>query len=202
MATESTRAQQRSIRCMLGQQCLLAVEDIMVCPMFVCYCTFLFQYFAKLLLLNFEISVTKGVKEKIIWNPIFIFFPDIYQFVWFDFFLFTWGEKGRSPARHCFGWWVLHFLLNFLLVRKSKSYNQSTAENSKLIILCRHIEEFSIRAVYTSGKASSAAGLTAAVVKDEESSEFVIEAGALMLADNVSFFYFWEWDCLKLQLLW
>ena len=50
----------------------------------------------------------------------------------------------------------------------------------------RHIEEFSVRAVYTSGKASSAAGLTAAVVKDEESSEFVIEAGALMLADNVS----------------
>jgi DNA replication licensing factor MCM6 len=40
--------------------------------------------------------------------------------------------------------------------------------------------------VYTSGKASSAAGLTAAVVKDEESFDFVIEAGALMLADNVS----------------
>ena len=40
--------------------------------------------------------------------------------------------------------------------------------------------------MYTSGKASSAAGLTAAVVKDEESAEFVIEAGALMLADNVS----------------
>jgi len=39
--------------------------------------------------------------------------------------------------------------------------------------------------VYTSGKASTAAGLTAAVVKDEESGEFVIEAGALMLADNV-----------------
>lgn len=52
----------------------------------------------------------------------------------------------------------------------------------------RHVEEFSPRAVYTSGKASSAAGLTAAVVKDEESYEFVIEAGALMLADNVSFF--------------
>ena len=55
------------------------------------------------------------------------------------------------------------------------------------VYVCRHIEEFSARAVYTSGKASSAAGLTAAVVKDEESSEFVIEAGALMLADNVSF---------------
>lgn len=50
----------------------------------------------------------------------------------------------------------------------------------------RHVEEFSPRAVYTSGKASTAAGLTAAVVRDEESHEFVIEAGALMLADNVS----------------
>jgi len=49
----------------------------------------------------------------------------------------------------------------------------------------RQVEEFSPRAVYTSGKASTAAGLTAAVVKDEESHEFVIEAGALMLADNV-----------------
>ena len=43
---------------------------------------------------------------------------------------------------------------------------------------------FSPRAVYTSGKASSAAGLTAAVVREEETGEFVIEAGALMLADN------------------
>ncbi|KAK9469115.1 MCM2/3/5 family-domain-containing protein [Lipomyces arxii] len=40
------------------------------------------------------------------------------------------------------------------------------------------------RTVYTSGKASSAAGLTAAVIKDEETGEFTIEAGALMLADN------------------
>ena len=46
--------------------------------------------------------------------------------------------------------------------------------------------------MYTSGKASSAAGLTAAVVKDEESSEFVIEAGALMLADNVSEFQIFQ----------
>ena len=46
------------------------------------------------------------------------------------------------------------------------------------------VSEFSPRAVYTSGKASSAAGLTAAVVRYEESGEFVIEAGALMLADN------------------
>ncbi|KAL3117242.1 hypothetical protein niasHT_007645 [Heterodera trifolii] len=46
------------------------------------------------------------------------------------------------------------------------------------------IESFSPNVIYTSGKASSAAGLTAAVVKDEESFDFVIEAGALMLADN------------------
>lgn len=50
--------------------------------------------------------------------------------------------------------------------------------------LLKQIAEFSPRAVYTSGKASSAAGLTAAVVIDEESGDFVIEAGALMLADN------------------
>ncbi|OKL58208.1 DNA replication licensing factor mcm6 [Talaromyces atroroseus] len=40
------------------------------------------------------------------------------------------------------------------------------------------------RAVYTSGKASSAAGLTASVVKDPETGEFTIEAGALMLANG------------------
>jgi DNA replication licensing factor MCM6 len=49
---------------------------------------------------------------------------------------------------------------------------------------CRYVCGFLPRAVYTSGKASSAAGLTAAVVKDEETGEFTIEAGALMLADN------------------
>lgn len=50
--------------------------------------------------------------------------------------------------------------------------------------LLKQVVDFSPRAVYTSGKASSAAGLTAAVVRDEDSSDFVIEAGALMLADN------------------
>ena len=52
------------------------------------------------------------------------------------------------------------------------------------------VTDFVPRAVYTSGKASTAAGLTAAVVKDEESHEFVIEAGALMLADNVLGLFF------------
>lgn len=50
--------------------------------------------------------------------------------------------------------------------------------------LLKQVADFSPRAIYTSGKGSSAAGLTAAVVKDEESFDFVIEAGALMLADN------------------
>ncbi|KAL3267188.1 hypothetical protein HHI36_011325 [Cryptolaemus montrouzieri] len=56
----------------------------------------------------------------------------------------------------------------------------STAKSQFL----KQVSEFSPRAVYTSGKASSAAGLTAAVVRDEETFDFVIEAGALMLADN------------------
>ena len=44
--------------------------------------------------------------------------------------------------------------------------------------------QFSNRSVYTSGKASSAAGLTAAVVRDDDTGEYCIEAGALMLADE------------------
>lgn len=40
------------------------------------------------------------------------------------------------------------------------------------------------RCVYTSGKAASAAGLTAAVIRDQDTGEYCIEAGALMLADN------------------
>ncbi|KAJ3414676.1 MCM DNA helicase complex subunit mcm6 [Chytridiales sp. JEL 0842] len=48
----------------------------------------------------------------------------------------------------------------------------------------KYVASFMPRAIYTSGKASSAAGLTASVVKDEETGEFTIEAGALMLADN------------------
>ncbi|GKT25667.1 DNA replication licensing factor MCM6 [Aduncisulcus paluster] len=40
------------------------------------------------------------------------------------------------------------------------------------------------RSVFTAGKSSSAAGLTASVVKDSESGEYTIEAGAMMLADG------------------
>ena len=56
----------------------------------------------------------------------------------------------------------------------------STSKSQFLKYVCGFLP----RAIYTSGKASSAAGLTAAVTKDEETGEFTIEAGALMLADN------------------
>lgn len=56
----------------------------------------------------------------------------------------------------------------------------STAKSQFLKYSCKFLP----RAVYTSGKASSAAGLTASVAKDPDTGEFTIEAGALMLADN------------------
>ncbi|KAG2373548.1 hypothetical protein C9374_012011 [Naegleria lovaniensis] len=56
----------------------------------------------------------------------------------------------------------------------------STAKSQFL----KYVAHLIPRAVYTSGKASSAAGLTASVVRDSERGEFTIEAGALMLADN------------------
>jgi DNA replication licensing factor MCM6 len=48
----------------------------------------------------------------------------------------------------------------------------------------KYIHSFLSRSVYTSGKSSSAAGLTASVIRDHETGEFCVEAGALMLADN------------------
>ena len=56
----------------------------------------------------------------------------------------------------------------------------STAKSQFLKYVCQLLP----RAVYTSGKGSSAAGLTASVVRDVETGEFCIEAGAIMLADN------------------
>lgn len=56
----------------------------------------------------------------------------------------------------------------------------STAKSQFL----KYAVKFSPQGVFTSGKSSSAAGLTASVVRDPETGEFGIEAGALMLADN------------------
>ena len=48
----------------------------------------------------------------------------------------------------------------------------------------KFVASFYPRTVYTSGKASTAAGLTASVTRDPEINDVVIEPGALMLADN------------------
>jgi len=56
----------------------------------------------------------------------------------------------------------------------------STAKSQFL----KYVTKILPRTIYTSGKASSSAGLTAAVQRDSETGEFGIEAGALMLADN------------------
>ena len=56
----------------------------------------------------------------------------------------------------------------------------STAKSQFL----KYVNTLIPRSVYTSGKASTAAGLTAAVQRDSETGDFCIEAGALMLADN------------------
>ena len=49
--------------------------------------------------------------------------------------------------------------------------------------LLKHIATVSPRAVYTTGKGSSGVGLTAAVLRDQNTNELVLEGGALVLAD-------------------
>ncbi|KAK9828231.1 hypothetical protein WJX74_004646 [Apatococcus lobatus] len=50
--------------------------------------------------------------------------------------------------------------------------------------LIKHVAHISPRAVYTTGKGSSGVGLTAAVTRDPNTSEMVLEGGALVLADK------------------
>eukprot|EP00092_Neocalanus_flemingeri_P025492 GFUD01027640.1.p1 GENE.GFUD01027640.1~~GFUD01027640.1.p1 ORF type:complete len:749 (-),score=252.70 GFUD01027640.1:1872-4058(-) len=50
--------------------------------------------------------------------------------------------------------------------------------------LLKFVERVSPVAVYTSGKGSSAAGLTASVIKDAATRNFVVEGGAMVLADG------------------
>lgn len=50
--------------------------------------------------------------------------------------------------------------------------------------LLKYICNISNRGVYTTGKGSSGVGLTAAVVKDPLTNDYVLEGGALVMADN------------------
>ena len=50
--------------------------------------------------------------------------------------------------------------------------------------LLRYVASIAPRGVYTSGKGSTAAGLTAAVVREKSTGDFFLEAGALVLADG------------------
>ncbi|KJH49037.1 MCM2/3/5 family protein [Dictyocaulus viviparus] len=123
-----------------------------------------------------EHSVLKAMSEdkRIAENLIESLFPNIYgnEEVKLGVLLMLFGGV---PKRSKNEGTTLRGDINVCLVG-----DPSTAKSQIL----KTVEEFCPRAIYTSGKASSAAGLTAAVVKDEESFEFVIEAGALMLADN------------------
>ena len=56
----------------------------------------------------------------------------------------------------------------------------STAKSQFL----KFVEKTAPIAVYTSGKGSSAAGLTASVIRDPQSKEFYLEGGAMVLADG------------------
>ena len=50
--------------------------------------------------------------------------------------------------------------------------------------LIKYTHKVSPRGLYTSGKGSSAVGLTASVVRDTDTGEFVLESGALVLSDR------------------
>ncbi|MDI9619710.1 MAG: minichromosome maintenance protein MCM [Candidatus Nezhaarchaeota archaeon] len=50
--------------------------------------------------------------------------------------------------------------------------------------LLQYVAKLAPRGIYTSGKGSTAAGLTATVLRDKNTGDFFLEAGALVLADN------------------
>jgi DNA replication licensing factor MCM4 len=50
--------------------------------------------------------------------------------------------------------------------------------------LLQYVHKIAPRGIYTSGKGSSAVGLTAYVARDPETHEFVLESGALVLSDR------------------
>ncbi|MHA1690074.1 MAG: LAGLIDADG family homing endonuclease, partial [Candidatus Heimdallarchaeaceae archaeon] len=76
---------------------------------------------------------------------------------------FEWVYDLQVPETH-------NFVANGIFVHNSQ--------------MLQYISRLAPRGLLTSGKASSAAGLTAAVVRDPDTGEFTLEAGALVLADR------------------
>ncbi len=70
------------------------------------------------------------------------------------------------------------------LSHRSQQTNYCVQINSNMLGIIFAVIQNRLAVVYLLLQASSAAGLTASVVKDPETGEFGIEAGALMLADN------------------
>jgi DNA replication licensing factor MCM5 len=62
----------------------------------------------------------------------------------------------------------------------SFSGDPGTAKSQML----KYVHSLAPIGVYTSGKGSSAAGLTASVVRDPSTREFYLEGGAMVLADG------------------
>ncbi|MHA1786518.1 MAG: minichromosome maintenance protein MCM [Candidatus Helarchaeota archaeon] len=50
--------------------------------------------------------------------------------------------------------------------------------------ILQHVKQLAPRGLYTSGKGSTAAGLTAAVMRDKDTGEMALEAGALVISDQ------------------
>ena len=77
-----------------------------------------------------------------------------------------------------------------------KSFNSGSRHRGELnVLLCgdpgtsksqllQYVHKIAPRGIYTSGKGSSAVGLTAYVTRDPDTKEFVLESGALVLSDR------------------
>jgi len=105
-------------------------------------------------------------------------------------------KLAKSIAPSIFGWeHVKESIVYFLFGGVTKHRADVTIRGDINILLAgdpstaksqllRAVAAVAPRAVYTSGKGASAAGLTAAVVRDSLSGEPILEAGALVLADG------------------